>query len=53
MTNPNDLLPEQTNCPLDCPFLSDRHFLPDILPHFLVFVKFLNKVVKYSFLLIF
>ena len=34
MTNPNDLLPEQTNCPLDCPFLSGRHFLPDILPHF-------------------
>ena len=34
MTNPNDLLSEQTNCPLDCPFLSGRHFLPDILPHF-------------------
>ena len=34
MTNPNDLLPEQTSCPADCPFLSGRHFLPDILPYF-------------------
>jgi hypothetical protein len=32
--NPNDLLSEQTNCPSNCPFLSGRHFLPDILPHF-------------------
>lgn len=34
MTNPNELLTTQTNCPPDCPFLSGRHFLPDILPHF-------------------
>ncbi|MBR5130347.1 MAG: hypothetical protein IKV03_03900 [Alphaproteobacteria bacterium] len=34
MINPKDLPLEQTNCPLDCPFLSGRHFLPDILPYF-------------------
>lgn len=34
MTDPKDLFPEQTYCPLDCPFLSGRHYLPNILPNF-------------------
>ncbi len=34
MINPNALPSEQLNCPADCPFLSNRHFMPDVLPYY-------------------